>query len=114
MANNATPSSHEAVALVAGGPTPPGFEPKRIELLARGLACKRRREALTCWPQVSARLGQDSALQLFSQYAHQQPRPRGGSPRQDGLQFILWLARRQPGWWLWLLLQKLHLAPRRS
>lgn len=78
--------------LVAGGPDPEGMPARRLRLVSRGLACKRRREAISSWPGLAHLEGQVEAW--FDQYAGEQGRPAGGSPLLDGYQFNLWLARR--------------------
>jgi len=78
--------------LVAGGPHPPGMPAGRLRLVSRGLACKRRREAIASWPGLAQLEGQ--AEVWFDQYAAEHGRPAGGSPLLDGYQFNLWLARR--------------------
>ena len=76
--------------LVAAGPDPEGMPAPRLRIVSRGLACKRRREALSSWPGLSG-TGLDS---WFDEYAANHQRPAGGSPLLDGYQFCLWLAER--------------------
>jgi hypothetical protein len=80
--------------LVAGGPAPEGIPSRRLLLVSRGLAKKRQREAISSWPGLEARLG-DEVFALFEQYADAQQRPKGGSPLLDGYQFSWWLAARR-------------------
>lgn len=80
--------------LVAGGPAPEGIPARRLQLVSRGLAKKRRREAISSWPGLEAKLG-DKAFTLFDEYAAAHQRPAGGSPLLDGYQFSRWLADRR-------------------
>lgn len=76
--------------LVAAGPDPRGMPAQRLRMVSRGLACKRRREAISSWPALS---GPQMEV-WFDEYAASQQRPAGGSPLLDGYQFCLWLAAR--------------------
>jgi hypothetical protein len=78
--------------LVAGGPDPQGMAARRLRLVARGLAFKRRREALSSWPGLAVLSGQLEGW--FDQYAAAHQRPAGGSPLLDGYHFCEWLAER--------------------
>ncbi|MBX3168373.1 MAG: hypothetical protein KF760_13225 [Candidatus Eremiobacteraeota bacterium] len=78
--------------LVAAGPDPEGMPARRLRIVSRGLACKRRREALSSWPGLARLAGQVEPW--FDLYAATHQRPAGGSPLLDGYQFNLWLARR--------------------
>lgn len=75
-------------ALVGDGPTPPGFPERRVAIVSRGLASKRRREALYCWPGIAAETA------LFDEFARAHARPPGASPLRDGYRFAAWLALR--------------------
>ena len=77
--------------LVANGPLPDGMSPKRLQLVRRGLANKRRREAISSWPALEARLG-NGVFARFDAYAATHQRPPGGSPLLDGYAFCQWLA----------------------
>ena len=78
--------------LVADGPDPEGMAPRRLRIVSRGLAMKRRREAISSWPGLAELSGQVEGW--FDEYARLQQRPAGGSPLLDGYQFCLWLAAR--------------------
>jgi len=78
--------------LVAAGPDPEGMPARRLRVVSRGLASKRRREAISSWPGL-AQMGA-VAESWFDQYAFTHQRPAGGSPLLDGYQFCLWLATR--------------------
>lgn len=78
--------------LVAGGPDPDGLPARRLRIVRRGLAVKRRREAISSWPGLAGLAGQVEGW--FDEYAAARQRPAGGSPLLDGYQFSLWLAER--------------------
>lgn len=78
--------------LVAGGADPEGMPARRLRLVSRGLACKRRREAISSWPGLCQLEGRVEGW--FDEYAAAHSRPAGGSPLLDGYQFSLWLAQR--------------------
>lgn len=77
--------------LVADGPSPAGMPSERLQLVSRGLASKRRREAISSWPALEAQLGNEVFVR-FDVYAATHQRPRGGSPLLDGYAFCQWLA----------------------
>ncbi|MBN9418673.1 hypothetical protein ABS71_17500 [bacterium SCN 62-11] len=79
-------------SLVAGGPDPEGMPARRLRIVSRGLACKRRREAISSWPGLAELKGQ--VEDWFDEYAAGHQRPAGGSPLLDGYQFSCWLAER--------------------
>lgn len=78
--------------LVDGGVDPEGISARRLRIVSRGLACKRRREAISSWPALT-QLGNQAEL-WFDEYAGSHRRPAGGSPLLDGYSFSLWLAGR--------------------
>ena len=82
--------------LVADGPAPQGMPARRLQLVRRGLANKRRREAISSWPALEARLGSEVFMR-FDAYAATHQRPPGGSPLLDGYAFCQWLASQRVG-----------------
>ena len=77
--------------LVANAPDPAGMPAKRLQLVRRGLASKRRREAISSWAALEAQLG-SGVFARFDAYAASHQRPPGGSPLLDGYAFCQWLA----------------------
>ncbi|MGC5014618.1 hypothetical protein ACLQ2R_27950 [Streptosporangium sp. DT93] len=65
-------------ALVAGGPTPPGFDRERLRVQETSLIAKRRRTVARLRPDLVASLG-DTFGAEFHAYARGRPKPRGGS-----------------------------------
>lgn len=77
-------------ALVARGPTPNGFDARRIAAAARALVSKRRQAVARVWPSIVKTLG-DAFVERFTAYAEAQPLPLSGSPLADGRAFMAWL-----------------------
>lgn len=69
-------------ALVAGGPTPPGFDPERVRVQARALAGKRRDSALRAVPELATSLGERWPREFF-EWALVHPKPAEGGTRAD-------------------------------
>lgn len=69
-------------ALVADGPTPPGFDPDRVRVQARALAAKRRDSALRALPELATALGPRWPGE-FMAWALVHPKPAEGGTRAD-------------------------------
>ncbi|MFI6978158.1 hypothetical protein ACIBSV_06135 [Embleya sp. NPDC050154] len=69
-------------ALVAGGPTPAGFDPDRVRAQARALAAKRRDSALRAVPELATALGPRWPGE-FVTWALVHPKPADGGTRAD-------------------------------
>ena len=63
-------------ALVAGGPTPAGFDERLVGAAAAALAAKRAGEAAAVWPLLCADFG-SSWVTEFARWCHGRP-PQGG------------------------------------
>jgi hypothetical protein len=70
-------------ALVAGGPTPPGFDERRVRAAATSLRVKRAGEVAHAWPVLAASFG-TQWTSTFSAWAEGRP-PRGSL--RDGWDF---------------------------
>ncbi|MCW2862062.1 MAG: hypothetical protein JWP48_3770 [Actinoallomurus sp.] len=70
-------------ALVAGGPTPAGFDPIRVAAAARALMGKRAGEVARAWPSLAAVHGA-RWMAVFAEWARDRP-ARGA--RLDGWDF---------------------------
>jgi hypothetical protein len=89
-------------ALLAGAPTPEGFDDVRIHAQADALLAKRRRITEHLRPDLADELG-DRFGPLFAEYARDHPKRCDTRARQDADDFGGWLVERD------------HLAaPRRS
>ena len=77
-------------ALLAGAPTPDGFDDHRIRAQAHALLAKRRRIAWHLRPDLADELG-DRFGPLFTEYAADHPKVVGLRARQDAERFGLWL-----------------------
>jgi hypothetical protein len=75
-------------ALVAGGPTPPGFDGRRVRSAAAALLRKRAAEVATAWPLLRASLGPRWGPEFATWAA---ARPPQGSLR-DGWDFARHIA----------------------
>ncbi|XHM91131.1 hypothetical protein AB0761_11910 [Peterkaempfera sp. SMS 1(5)a] len=75
-------------ALVAGGPTPPGFDPEQLRIQASGLVAKRRDTVARVAPELPPLLGGRFAAD-FSRYAAGVPMT--GGYRTDALAFARWV-----------------------
>ncbi|HEX5596916.1 MAG TPA: hypothetical protein VFX61_13005 [Micromonosporaceae bacterium] len=62
-------------ALVAAAPTPPGFDPRRVDAARAALLRKRANGVARHWPLLAAGLG-DAWLTIFTDWARNRP-PRG-------------------------------------
>jgi uncharacterized protein (UPF0276 family) len=80
-------------ALVEDGPTPPGFDPGRIDATVRALRHKRCHETAAAWPALAGWLGTDFEP-LFLAWAGRNP-PASGGARADGLRLVRDLPRGQ-------------------
>ncbi|TCO52457.1 hypothetical protein [Actinocrispum wychmicini] len=91
-------------ALLAGGPTPSGFDPERLRVEADALLAKRRRVVAMLEPDARAELD-DDFVQLFNEYARTNPRQVGTRAREDAAGFVEWargqgrLERPRTRWW---------------
>jgi hypothetical protein len=89
-------------ALLADGPPPPGFDPRRLEVEARALRSKRRGIVAMLEPDVCADL-EDRFVPLFTEYATAHPRVDGTRMRDDARAFVEWLRDHghipKPKWW---------------
>ncbi len=77
-------------ALLAGAPTPAGFDDDRIRVQAHALLSKRSRVTWHLRPDLADELG-DRFGPLFADYAAGHPKTVGVRARQDAEQFGLWL-----------------------
>jgi hypothetical protein len=77
-------------ALLAGAPTPAGFDDDRIRVQAHALLSKRSRVTWHMRPDLADELG-DRFGPLFADYAAGHPKTVGVRARQDAEQFGLWL-----------------------
>jgi hypothetical protein len=82
-------------ALVAQGPTPPGFDEKRLRAAAHSLVSKRREALERAWPSLTESL-RDSFVEKFTNYAEAEPLPACAVPLADGRAFLRWLDARAP------------------
>ncbi|MFI9388865.1 hypothetical protein [Kutzneria sp. NPDC052558] len=95
-------------ALLAGAPTPAGFDDARIRAQARALLSKRGRVTWRLRPDLADSLG-DRFGPLFAEYAAGHPKAVGVRARQDAEQFALWLVAQghlappRRAWWRLLL-----------
>lgn len=80
-------------ALVAGGPTPAGFDPERVRTQARALAAKRRDSALRAVPELADALGPRWPGE-FMTWALVHPKPAEGGSRADVHAFASHLCER--------------------
>jgi hypothetical protein len=78
-------------ALVAGGPTPAGFDPTRVAATATALRRKRARQVAKAFPALAQSLG-DGFTTRFQAYAAANPPPSAGT-LSDGLRFAKTLTR---------------------
>ncbi|MBB5894589.1 hypothetical protein ACFFS4_36780 [Kutzneria kofuensis] len=91
-------------ALLAGAPTPAGFDDDRLHAQAHALLAKRSRVTWHLRPDLADDLG-DRFGPLFAEYAAAHPKSVGVRARQDADRFGLWLVEkghltppRRP-WW---------------
>ena len=77
-------------ALLAGAPTPAGFDDSRIRAQAHALLSKRSRITWHLRPDLADELGERFGP-LFAEYAAGHPKTVGVRARQDAEQFGLWL-----------------------
>ncbi|MFD9739303.1 hypothetical protein [Umezawaea sp. NPDC059074] len=92
-------------ALLAGGPSPAGFDERLLRVEARSLLAKRRGIVAMLGPEVVDALG-DRFRPLFDEYALAHPRVAGSRAREDTADFAKWAQERgalpQPEkrrWW---------------
>lgn len=77
-------------ALLAGAPTPAGFDHDRIRVQADALLAKRRRITWHLRPDLADDLG-DRFGPLFAEYASDHPKRTDTRARQDADNFAEWL-----------------------
>jgi hypothetical protein len=77
-------------SLLAGAPTPAGFDDDRLRAQAHALLAKRRRIAWHLRPDLADDLG-DRFGPLFAEYAVGHPKTTGVRAREDAERFGLWL-----------------------
>lgn len=77
-------------ALLAGGPVPAGFDPRRVAVEAAALRSKRRSIASRLRPDLGDLL-EDRFGPLFDTWARDHPKPAGVSFRADLDRFEAWL-----------------------
>jgi hypothetical protein len=85
-------------ALLAGGPSPAGFDERLLRVEARSLLAKRRGIVAMLNPEVVDELG-DRFRPLFDEYAIANPRTAGSRAREDAASFCAYLvaAPQTPG-----------------
>ncbi|MEO6085023.1 MAG: hypothetical protein ABIQ18_18115 [Umezawaea sp.] len=76
-------------ALLAGGPSPAGFDERLLRVEARSLLAKRRGIVAMLTPEVVDELG-DRFRPLFDEYAIANPRTSGSRAREDATCFAAW------------------------
>ena len=76
-------------ALLAGGPSPVGFDERLLRVEARSLLAKRRGIVAMLGPEVADALG-DRFRPLFDEYAVSHPRAAGSRAREDAAAFEAW------------------------
>lgn len=81
-------------ALVANGPVPAGFVPRRIQSAARSLYRKRLRSLKHAWP-ILATAFMSNLEEDFAEYSASTPMPVYGGGLADGRSFIRWLAQKR-------------------
>ena len=93
----ASAQTHLLAALVAGGPTPAGFDVDRVRVQSRALAAKRREAAVRAVPELATTLGARWPGE-FMAWAMVHPKPAQGGTRADAFAFAqhLWDADRLP------------------
>jgi hypothetical protein len=91
-------------ALLAGGPSPTGFDERLLRVEARSLLAKRRGIVAMLGPEVVDELG-DRFRPLFDEYALAHPRTSGSRAREDAAAFADWargrgaLPKSRKRWW---------------
>lgn len=91
-------------ALLAGAPTPAGFDDDRLRAQADALLSKRRRVSWHLRPDLADELG-DRFGPLFAEYALGHPKTVDVRARQDAERFALWLVEQghlappRRSWW---------------
>ncbi|GAA1944734.1 hypothetical protein [Amycolatopsis minnesotensis] len=80
-------------ALLAGGPSPPGFDENRVHVERKLLRAKRRRVVGYLRPDLPEALG-DRFAALFGAYADERPKFAGTRAREDADAFAAWLVER--------------------
>ncbi len=76
-------------ALLAGGPSPTGFDERLLRVEARSLLAKRRGVVAVLNPEVVDALA-DRFRPLFDEYAVAHPRASGSRAREDAAAFEAW------------------------
>ncbi|MEV6605958.1 hypothetical protein [Kutzneria sp. NPDC051319] len=77
-------------SLLAGAPTPPGFDSSRVQAQAHALLSKRRRVTWHLRPDLADDLGERFGP-LFAEYASGHPKTTDVRARQDADRFGEWL-----------------------
>ncbi|HWO59589.1 MAG TPA: hypothetical protein VNO31_06100 [Umezawaea sp.] len=80
-------------ALLAGGPSPAGFDERLLRVEARSLLAKRRGIVAMLAPEVVDVLT-DRFRPLFDEYALDHPRASGSRAREDAAAFTAWARER--------------------
>jgi hypothetical protein len=80
-------------ALLAGGPSPAGFDERLLRVEAKSLLAKRRGIVAMLNPEVVDELG-DRFRPLFDEYALAHPRTSGSRAREDAADFAAWARER--------------------
>ncbi|MET1071509.1 MAG: hypothetical protein ABWY11_02560 [Umezawaea sp.] len=76
-------------ALLAGGPSPAGFDQRLLRVEANSLLAKRRGIVAMLSPEVTDALT-DRFRPLFDEYARAHPRKTGSRAREDAADFAAW------------------------
>jgi hypothetical protein len=91
-------------ALLAGGPSPAGFDERLLRVETKSLLAKRRGIVAMLNPEVVDELG-DRFRPLFDEYAIANPRTSGSRAREDAAGFAAWAQERgglpkpRKRWW---------------
>ncbi|HEX6342424.1 hypothetical protein [Umezawaea sp.] len=80
-------------ALLAGGPSPTGFDERLLRVEARSLLAKRRGVVAVLAPDAVDELA-DRFRPLFDEYALSHPRTSGSRAREDAAAFTDWARAR--------------------
>jgi hypothetical protein len=80
-------------ALLAGGPSPTGFDERLLRVEARSLLAKRRGIVAMLAPEAVDVLA-DRFRPLFDEYALAHPRTSGSRAREDAVAFTEWARER--------------------
>lgn len=78
-------------ALLAEGPSPPGFDPARLARQGAALRAKRRRLIAALRPDLTAALGERTFTAAFEQWARANPPRVGTGTHADAAAFAAWV-----------------------